>query len=128
MCTLFCLGYLYTFHSTLISVFACVTASLEMLQNEVVLAKSGIEKEAELGDQRLTQHKMTWLDEKTQLERRLDDLEGKLKQAQKQREDTTHAHAKVSTEFVRSVLFSNFQSTNDIKLQAQFSTNFKRCS
>ena len=66
-----------------------------MCQNELVLAKAAVEKEAEISNQRLSQHKITWLDEKTQLERRLDELEGQARHAQKQRDDTTHAHAKV---------------------------------
>lgn len=67
-----------------------------MYQNELVLAKAAMEKESELSNQRLSQHKMTWLDEKTQLERRLDEREGQARQAQKQRDDTTNAHAKVN--------------------------------
>nr|XP_054752286.1 centrosomal protein of 83 kDa-like isoform X1 [Lytechinus pictus] len=80
-----------------------IKASLEMYQNELVLAKAAIEKEAELSNQRLSQHKMTWLDEKTQLERRLDDLEGQARQAQKQRDETTNAHAKRKQKYQKVV-------------------------
>ncbi|XP_030839312.1 centrosomal protein of 83 kDa-like isoform X2 [Strongylocentrotus purpuratus] len=80
-----------------------IKASLEMYQNELVLAKAAMEKESELSNQRLSQHKMTWLDEKTQLERRLDEREGQARQAHKQRDDTTNAHAKRKQKYQKVV-------------------------
>ncbi|XP_072181925.1 centrosomal protein of 83 kDa-like [Diadema setosum] len=77
--------------------------TLEMLQNELVLVKAGMEREAERGEEKLTQHKMTWMDEKTQLERRLDELERKMKQAQKHREEAIQAHAKKKKKYQKVV-------------------------
>ncbi|XP_071490430.1 centrosomal protein of 83 kDa-like [Diadema antillarum] len=77
--------------------------TLEMLQNELVLVKAGMEREAERGEEKLTQHKMSWMDEKTQLERRLDELERKMKQAQKHREEAVQAHAKKKKKYQKVV-------------------------